>query len=191
LNGPAAEGHDPLVKDFYDEIHVWSAVRLKQWMPFLEGKKVLAISAFEDSIKLQWKNRHKLFATGPDPFKYPEFELSTIKAHNTIKGNEPFPCKNWKESFHAMCKEIDKKDFDIAVIGAGGYGMPLAHYVKTIGRGAIYVGSYIQIMFGIRGSRWNIKNNSIHNHFNEYWKNPEPHEIPKTFKNVEGGCYWL
>jgi hypothetical protein len=190
LETHTAASFDFLVKDFHENIHIWSAVRLHQWMPFLADKKILIISPFEDSINMQWKNRHNLFTTGKIPFEFPEFELSTINSHNTIKGNEPFPCSNWRESFESMCSEIDEKDFDVAVLGCGSYGMPLANYIKQMGRGSLYVGAYVQIMFGIKGARW-TKHTGISSYFSEFWKAPEEHEKPKTYKSVEGGCYWL
>ena len=26
--------------------------------------------------------------------------------------------------------------------------------------------------------------------YNQNWKDPYPHEIPKNHEKVEGGCYW-
>jgi len=187
-----ASKNDFMISDFYNAIHVWSAVNLHQWIPLLKNKKILVISSFEDSIKMQWKHRKKLFLSGHTPFEFPDFELKTIKSHNTIKDNEPYPHKNWKESFESMCSEIDNIDFDIAILGCGGYGMPLANYIKNIGKGSFYVGSYVQIMFGIKGKRWyNQQGTDICSYWNDFWKSPEKHEIPKTFKNVEQGAYWL
>ena len=191
LETAAAAEMDFLVSDHLDEIHVWSAVRLETWMPSLNNKRVLVISPFEDSIKVQWEKRKELFLTGKSPFEFPDFELSTIQAPNTIKGNEPFPHANWRESFEHTCEQIDTKDFDIAILGCGSYGMPLAHYIKKSGKGAFYPGSYAQVMFGIKGNRWNIQGNTVHSYWNEFWKSPEPHEVPKNFQEVEGGCYWL
>ena len=183
------EESDILCEGYLDEIHIWSATRLHQWLPLLEGKKVLVISPFEDSIHLQWERRECLFLTGHIPFNFPMFELQTLKAYNTIKGNTPFPHKNWVETFNALCAQIEKLDFDVAVLGCGGYGMPLSHFIKKLGKSSFYIGSYAQIMFGIKGQRWNLDGNT-RSYWNDAWKWPEPHEVPKTYKNVEGGCYW-
>ena len=188
-----SKGFDCLVSQHRDSIHVWSAVRLHEWLPLLQNKKVLVISPFEDSIKMQWPNRKKLFSTSKiaPSFEFPDFELKTVKTHNTIRGNEPFPCGNWRESFESMCREIKDIDFDIAIVGCGGYGMPIVNYIKNLGKASMYVGSYVQVMFGIMGSRWNVKGNTILGYSNEFWKTPEPHEIPKSAGQVENGCYWL
>ena len=38
-----------------------------------------------------------------------------------------------------MKSEIDKKDFDIALLGCGAYGVPLAAHIKQNGKEAVYV----------------------------------------------------
>lgn len=89
-----------------------------------------------------------------------------------------------------MCRKIDDLDFDIAILGCGSYGMPLAHYIKMIGKSSIYAGAYTQVMFGIKGKRWNIEGNFHHSYWNKYWKWSEESEIPKNSDKVENGCYW-
>lgn len=181
---------DYLVKDNYDKIYVFSCASLDLWLPYLEGKKILVISPFEESIKMQFLKKNHLFTTGYNNFKYPEFELKTLLSPNTIMGNEPFPHQNWKESFNYMCDKINFIDFDIAILGCGSYGMPLAHYIKKIGKSSIYAGAYAQVMFGIKGKRWDIPGNPHRSYWNEYWKWPEDTEVPKNSNKVEGGCYW-
>ena len=88
-----------------------------------------------------------------------------------------------------MNNEIDKIEFDIAIIGAGAYGLSLAAHIKRSGRKAIQLGGATQILFGIRGHRWET-HPIISNFFNEHWINPNEGEIPNGYKNVENGCYW-
>lgn len=82
--------------------------------------------------------------------------------------------------------EIDKKDFDVALLGCGAYGFPLAAYIKSIGKQAIHVGGPLQLYFGIRGKRWT----DMGFYSNKYWTSPSESERPQNLKNVEGGCYW-
>jgi len=187
-----AAQNDYLVSDTLEEIHIWSATRLNQWMPMLEGKTVLACTPFEESVQNQYLsgNVNHLFSKGHIPFTYPTFELHTVKAHNTILGNTPFPHNNWLESLDDMWGRIKDVEFDLAILGCGGYGVPLCEKIRGVGKKAIYVGSYCQIMFGIKGRRWENKGNPIGTYFNDYWVNPTADETPKNFKEVEGGCYW-
>ena len=182
---------DSIVEKYYEKIYVFSCASLHLWMPALEGKTVLVISPFEQTIKLQFPKRKELFKTGKqNNFEYPEFNLLTLKSPNTIKGNEPFPNNNWLETFEDMCKNIKELEFDIAILGCGSYGMPLAHYIKKIGKSSIYSGAYTQVMFGIKGKRWDVKGNPHSSYWNEYWEYPDENEIPNNSKNVENGCYW-
>ena len=44
--------------------------------------------------------------------------------------------------------------FDVAIIGCGAYGMPLAAMLKQAGKQAIHLGGATQLLFGIKGKRW-------------------------------------
>lgn len=67
---------DDLIEEYYKKIYVFSCASLHIWLPALEGKKVLAISPFEESIKIQFSKREHLFTTGKqNNFKYPDFNL--------------------------------------------------------------------------------------------------------------------
>jgi hypothetical protein len=192
LENEYAAAKDPMVEDRYDEIHVWSAVRLHQWIPLLEGKRVLVIGPYQKSIQQQWEKRDQLregFSEGTPSFNFPDFELLTINSHNTVKGNDPFPHSNWKESFIDLCTQADDLEFDIAILGCGGYSMPLLGHILSTKRSAFCTGSYAQIMFGITGQRW-LKHNTMITYRNDAWKTPEESERPKTYRNIEGGCYW-
>ena len=84
---------------------------------------------------------------------------------------------------------MSKIDFDIALIGCGAYGMPLAAYAKDMGKQAIHLAGWTQVLFGIKGKRW-IDNPSVSKYMNEFWVQPLPSEVPNNFKKIEEGCYW-
>ena len=58
----------------------------------------------------------------------PVFELLTITVVQTLVDNE-WGFSDWFEALESMCKQIADKDFDVAVIGAGAYSMPLANFI--------------------------------------------------------------
>lgn len=178
---------NPLIEGFYPEIYEWSCVNLHQWIPLLQNKRVLVISPFTDTIQKQYKTKDfsKVFSSKIPSFSYPNFELLTVKSPNTIKGNDPFPHNNWLESFEELKLQIGNLEFDIAIVGCGGYGMPIANYIKQIGGSVIYAGSYTQIMFGIKGNRWKDQG-----WYNNEWVYPSEKETPKSYRQVEKGCYW-
>jgi len=155
------------------------------WTQALTGRRVLVISPFEASIHRQYDRRHLLFR---DPGVLPKFELLTLKAVQSIVGC-PTGFKDWFEALDWMCSQIDKMDFDVAIIGAGAYSLPLAAYVKRMGKQGIHLGGATQILFGIRGGRWD-RMPFFQKLYNDHWRRPLAQETPENFKEVEGGCYW-
>lgn len=161
----------------YDYEHPWSKA--------LEGKKVLVIHPFAKTIEMQYKKRELLFANKD---VLPAFELITLKAVQTIAG-EQAEFETWFDALAYMERQIDAIDFDVAIIGCGAYGFPLAAYVKQIGKKGIHLGGATQFLFGIKGKRWeDIPEMAAM--MNEHWVRPLPEETPKQNKKVEGGCYW-
>jgi hypothetical protein len=76
----------------------------------------------------------------------------------------------------------------------------LAAYIKDLGKKAVHLGGTTQIMFGIRGKRWDLfleeerksgaSNGFYSNLFNEHWVYPSPSETPARSELAESGCYW-
>ncbi len=155
------------------------------WSEALAGKTVLVIHPFVESIKRQYERRTLLFS---DPRVLPEFTLKTLKAVQSIAGN---PCgfDSWFDALDWMCEQISQTAFDVAIIGAGAYGLPLAAHVKRLGKKAVHLGGATQILFGIRGKRWD-EMPFFQKLYNEYWVRPLPSEVPPEHQRVEGGCYW-
>lgn len=151
------------------------------WVKDLKGKKVLIIHPFKKTIEKQYKKRDKLKIL-------PKFKkLEIIKAVQTIAGEKDERFETWFDALDYMEKEIDKKDFEVALIGCGAYGLPLAAYIKSIGKQAIHVGGGLQLFFGIKGKRWE---NLSEEEMGEHWVSPLKEDFPKNYSKVEGGCYW-
>jgi len=155
------------------------------WSESLSGKKVLVIHPFEKTIISQYKKREFIFENKKI---LPNFELKTIKAVQSI-ANSNSEFKDWFEALNSMKIKIKNTDFDIAIIGCGAYSLPLATYIKSLGKSAIYLGGATQILFGIKGKRWE-EYPPVASLFNEYWVRPLPEETPAQSKEVEDGCYW-
>ena len=157
------------------------------WSLSLEGKRVLVIHPYERSIKQQHKRLSLLFQ---DRKIMPDFELSTIKAVQSLSENKG-SCgyDSFFSALENMKEQIMKREFDIALIGAGAYGLPLGAYCKEIGKKAIHVGGCLQVFFGIKGSRWKDDKN-VRKHINQYWVTPSDEERPKGYECVENSCYW-
>ncbi|QVY66630.1 hypothetical protein [Polaribacter sp. Q13] len=163
------------------------------WTRGLEGKKILVIHPFTETIVKQYQKRELLFENN----LLPEFELKTIKAVQSIAG-EKTQFQDWFEALNYMKSEIDKQDYDICLIGAGAYGFPLAAHIKRNGKKVIHIGGSLQLLFGIRGKRWEnwdetTRNGKILDYkklMNKHWVYPGMKETPKNSKEVESSCYW-
>ena len=164
---------------FYEAEHPWTYA--------LKGKKILVVHPFAETIEKQYKyKRENLF---DNPEVLPEFaSLQTVKAVQSIAGNS-VDFNNWFEALDWMKSEIDKCDYDIALIGCGAYGMPLTAHVKRMGKKAIHMGGILQFLFGIKGLRYE-KNPIASQYINEYFVYPSDADRPKNAHSVEGGCYW-
>lgn len=168
----------------------------KPWTSALKGKNVLVIHPFAETIQSQYARRELLF---DNQNVLPEYNLKTLRAVQSNAGNE-VPYADWFEALKWMEDEIAKIDFDICIIGCGAYGLPLAATVKRMGKKAIHLGGGSQLLFGIKGKRWD--NNGYHwknlpqldtNYsrlYNDFWVRPYQNETPKSANNVEGACYW-
>ena len=158
------------------------------WSVKLEGRKVLVIHPFAESIRRQYaEKRQLLFA---DPNVLPEFELKTLKAVQSIAGSK-VEFANWFDAYHHMCDDMAGIEVDICLIGAGAYGLPLASFAKRLGKQAVHMGGVTQILFGIRGRRWEeLYADTTALLFNEHWVRPMHSETPEDKDNVEKGCYW-
>lgn len=168
----------------------------RPWTRALSGKTVLVVHPFVDTIQKQYAKREKLFENQDI---LPLFNLKTIKAVQSNAGNK-VPFKDWFEALHSMEEDIKNIDFDVCILGCGAYGLPLAAFVKRLGKQAIHLGGGSQLLFGIKGKRWD--DNSYHwaeypeldtnysSLYNNYWVRPSSEETPKLALKVEGACYW-
>lgn len=172
----------------------------RPWTVALKGKKVLIVHPFEETIKLQYTKRIRLFQNVDT---LPEFDLITLKAIQSAAGIRP-PFNNWFEALQFMEDQISRIDFDICILGCGAYGFPLAAHVKRIGKKAIHLGGGLQLLFGIKGKRWdsptygieefkmypNLMKESYNSLYNEYWIRPLRQDTPETPEKLDGGIYW-
>lgn len=172
----------------------WSRI---PWTKVLAGKKILVVHPFADTIISQYEKRELLFQNKD---VLPEFQsLSVVKAVQSL-GQADDRFKDWFEALKYMKDQIEMKDFDICLLGCGAYGFPLAAHVKRIGKKAVHMGGSLQLLFGIRGKRWEsdyphytqpgnvfIHYNGLHN---ENWVRPGENDKPLNHSKVEDSCYW-
>lgn len=163
----------------------------KSWLRHLRGKKVLCIHPFEDSIKSQHEEQGYLLRVD---MGLPEFELVTYRPPQTLGATSRSRNDSWETRLRETELEVQSLDFDLALIGAGAYGMPLAVALKNMGKSAIHVGGALQLFFAIRGSRWESKLarhlSGVPNYGGPGWVWPTQQETPVGAEEIEKSAYW-
>ena len=156
------------------------------WTRALSNKKVLIVHPFEKTIRSQYERR-KLIFSNPDIL--PDFNLITMRS---IQSAADSTCafRDWFEALDYMYSEIEKIEFDIALLGCGAYGLPLAARIKRSRRKAIHLGGMTQLLFGIKGARWEATRPDIVALYNDAWVRASEDEKPKGAKKIENGAYW-
>ncbi len=156
------------------------------WSLSLKSKNVVVIHPFKKTIENQYKRRNLIWK---DKNVLPDFNLRVVKAVQTIAYEKDDRFNTWFDALEYMYAETMKEDFDVAIIGCGAYGLPLAAKIKKAGKIAIHLGGATQLLFGIKGRRWDDKT-YINQYYNEYWVRPSIEDMPKNANMVENGCYW-
>ena len=160
--------------------------RALPWTKALAGKKVLVVHPFVETIRSQYARRQRLF---DNPDILPDFELLTYQPVVSNAETTTVAYVDWFAALDKMVRDIRKLDFDIAVIGAGAYGMNLAAEIKRMGKKAFHLGGLTQLLFGIKGHRWDDTWIG-HELYNDFWVRPSSRECPAGANKVEGACYW-
>lgn len=156
-------------------------------LPALLPFRWLVISPFVRSIRRQLPRlrevhdpRHEVEGDWARPAETCQLVRCPFQCHL-----EPSPYSTWEEGLEELSQEILAKNFEVALIGAGAWSLPLAARIKQAGRSAIHLGGETQLLFGIKGKRW--ENYGI---YNDAWISADPAEMPAHRDRVEQGCYW-
>lgn len=157
------------------------------WSRSLQDKRVLVVHPFSRSIQSQYANsRVKLFE---DRNVLPKFNLVTLTPFmENIR--EPDFGLDLIEQFKILRGEMESIASDVVVIGAGPLGFLLAAEAKRMGRVAVHLGGATQLLFGIRGKRWDeVEEFGFQN---EFWVLPSVDETPSEPPRAlfDRGAYW-
>ena len=185
LNKPA------LFSRILEPFYCFEENNIKPWSHYLIDKKVLIIHPFVESFKKQIENNFQIYKDPKKKIFLDGQSFQFYKTFNTSGFNKTH--RDWLETYTEMSNDIKKIDFDIALLGCGGYGMPLCNFInKKLNKSAIYVGGGLQLLFGVFGKRWEeismwkkiIKENECK------FIRPANEEHAVNYKDIENGCYW-
>jgi len=156
------------------------------WSALLAGKRVVVVSPFTRSIESQYARRGEVWRARPEVL--PGFQLRTVRVPlSDCLVKSPYP--DWFAALDALKRKLASEPFDVAIIGAGAFSIPLAVEAKRLGGIGIHLGGATQLLFGILGGRWE-DSECLRPFVNDSWVRPSGDERPARFRKMEGGSYW-
>lgn len=156
------------------------------WLRALKGKKVLIVSPFADTILSQYPKRELLHK---DKDTLPEFTMSVVKSVWWYSAGRDPRFQSWFEVLDYLYEECMAADFDIALLSCATFSSPLAVRLKQAGKQAVHMGGMLQLLFGIKGKRWD----DMPGLYNENWvRLPEETKVGNVnvLDQTQGGIYW-
>ena len=157
----------------------------ESWLSRLEGRAVLVVHPFVKTISSQASNLSRIFINGGG---LPSCDLKLVKPPVTLC-HQTDCFASWIDASLDLKARVASVDFDVALIGCGAYGLPLAAFIKAMGKPSIQLGGSLQLLFGIRGRRWEAMPQYAAL-MNDSWVRPSQDETPTAASKVDGGCYW-
>jgi hypothetical protein len=163
------------------------------WPSQLSNKVVLVISPFIDSIKQQHAKIHEVWPNNT----YTAASATLKFARMEQAGAKHSPGCDFIHTFQVMTRKIRSQGhFDVAVISAGAFGLPLAGYIKDdLNRSAIVTGGAGQLLWGLKGNRWTTQkpgmyDRDVKKYFNQHWQFPLATETPANSASLEKSAYF-
>jgi hypothetical protein len=163
------------------------------YLPLFKDKKILLISPYAEFIATRaktdtydsaWRTSEKKWFN-PSGIEYLNIPYSYITATDTHA-----LYRDSVELYQTICAQISEYDFDIALIGAGALGIPLANHIKSLGKIGISLGGHLQIIFGVAGARWR-RDPEWQKYINQSWV-----DVPSSYQPMDKddltdqGAYW-
>jgi hypothetical protein len=160
------------------------------WTHALVGKRVTVVTPFVDTISRQYGMYRGKDLFPDNPSVLGEFELSAVRAPFSAGLQRPVH-EDWHAALDDLQRSIAATEPDVCLIGAGAWSLPLCSFVRrTLNRSAVHLGGGLQLLFGVRGRRWESGHPLVKQLWNENWIRALPQETPKRSWKNDGGAYW-
>ena len=125
------------------------------WLGHLRGRRVLLLCPFADLLRKR-ATRPVFEAVWAQTGKR-WFEPAEVLSIEFPYGVAPETHERFGTALELLAHieaQVDEVEFDVAIVAAGGLGIPLAAHVKELGRVGISLGGHLQVLFGVLGARW-------------------------------------
>jgi hypothetical protein len=155
------------------------------YLPHLAGKRVLIVTPFaeilreratKETFEAVWAKTGKRWfePAAVDAIEFPYgFARTTQQQYGTCL-----------DLLDVITGRMAEHDFDVALIGAGALGIPLAAAARARGKVGISLGGALQVIFGVLGERWRERESWQRRYITDAWIDmpaeyrPEPSEMP-------------
>ena len=157
----------------------------------LRGRRLLLVCSFakllreranQETFEAVWAKTGKpwFFPAGVDALEFPyAYSESTRRRYRDVH-----------ELLQEIQNELASRQFDVALIAAGGLSIPLAAHIKELGKTGISLGGHLQALFGVMGKRWRFSSEWQKKYINDAWIDMPPEYCPPETDVGDGGAYW-
>jgi hypothetical protein len=164
-----------------------------RWTKLLEGQRVATISPFAESFVKQYKKRAAIWGGNVDTILPPNMTLLPVVtgfAPRIAASRATWPpgITNWMEAVDYVVDKTVAENPNVVLIGCGAMGMIIGHKLYQRGLIVIVVGGALQVLFGLKGRRW--EDHIVHQFWNDAWIWPPEDQTPNNADIIEGGCYF-
>lgn len=156
------------------------------WTQALAGLRLMIVHPFEQSIRTQWGRRADISIVRD---LMPDAQIEVIRP--PILSHDPgrywLGDRRWVDQLAGTLDSVAAQEFDVALVAAGPLGLLIADGIRLLGRTAIHLGGTLQLLFGIRGGRWDRK--AVYPDSDDSWIRPIPEDVAPEIRGMEGGAY--
>jgi hypothetical protein len=161
------------------------------YLPLFRDKRILLVTspadllaerATKETFEAVWRKTVK-------PWFYP----ASVEALSFPYGWAPETMEQYGDSiglFQSVAERMASREFDIALIAAGGLGIPIASEVKRLGKVGLSLGGHLQVLFGVIGKRWREREDWSRAYVNPTWIDMPDPRAGWTAQGADNGAYW-
>ena len=161
-----------------------------------ENSKIAVISPFSNTILHQIPKLESIWSQIWPPVSMSDSRITIIPIQTfftSLVGDPehqwPDRISNWRLACDDIVEKVKAVGAQYVFIGCGALSLPIAAAVKELGCVAIHTGGATQILFGIKGRRWDT-HTFISKCYNTSWIRPLPSDVPIHAYEIENGCYF-
>ena len=161
------------------------------YLPLFAGKRLLLIASCAHFLRQRAtpETYARVWAKTGKPWFWP----ATVDSLEFPYGYDVSTQQTYGDALRLLDviqRQIAQREFDVALIAAGGLGLPLAGFVKSLGRVGLSLGGHLQVIFGVYGNRWRSRESWQQRYFNEWWVDLPAHYLPTAPVVAEDAAYW-